>query len=215
MVSVSAVLGIALIALGMVLTPGPNMIYLISRSVTQGRRAGLISLAGIGAGFLVYLGATVAGIATLFAVVPAAYTAIKLAGAVYLLWLAWKTVRPGARTAFEPSALPVDAPLRLFSMGLVTSLLNPKIAILYVSLLPQFVDPARGSIAAQGFFLGLTQIVVALTVNGMIVLSAGAIAAFLGRRPFWARVQRYLMGAALTGFALRIVTDRSRALALP
>ncbi|WP_031164433.1 LysE family translocator [Streptosporangium roseum] len=210
MVSVTAVIGLGAIALGMVLTPGPNMIYLISRSVTQGRRAGLISLAGVGAGFLVYLTATAAGIAALFAVVPAVYTAIKVGGAVYLLWLAWKTVRPGGQSAFAPSELPVDPPRRLFSMGLLTSLLNPKIAILYVSLLPQFVDPARGDVAAQGLVLGLTQIVIALSVNGMIVLSAGAIAGFLGRRPLWTRVQRYLMGAALAVFALRIVTDRSR-----
>ncbi|MFJ2032210.1 LysE family translocator [Streptosporangium sp. NPDC087985] len=211
MVSVSAVVSIAVIALGMVLTPGPNMIYLISRSVTQGRGAGLVSLAGVVTGFLVYLVATAAGIATVFAVVPAVYTAIKFAGAAYLLWLAWKTVRPGARSAFAPGVLPVDPPRRLFSMGLVTSLLNPKIAILYVSLLPQFVDPERGGVAAQGLVLGLTQIVIALSINGMIVLSAGSIAAFLGRRPLWTRVQRYLMGAALAGFALRIATDRSRA----
>ncbi|MEU7991275.1 LysE family translocator [Streptosporangium canum] len=210
MVSVTAVIGLGAIALGMVLTPGPNMIYLISRSVTQGRRAGLISLAGVGAGFLVYLTATAAGIAALFAVVPALYTAIKVAGAAYLLWLAWKTVRPGGQSAFAPKELPVDPPRRLFSMGLLTSLLNPKIAILYVSLLPQFIDPARGDVAVQGLVLGLTQIVIALSVNGMIVLSAGAIAGFLGRRPLWMRVQRYLMGAALAVFALRIVTDRSR-----
>ncbi|WP_433257372.1 LysE family translocator [Streptosporangium sp. CA-135522] len=211
MASISALLGIAAIALGMVLTPGPNMIYLISRSVAQGRRAGLISLTGVGAGFLVYLVATAAGIATIFAVVPAVYTVIKLAGAAYLLWLAWKTVRPGGQSAFTPKALPEDPPRRLFSMGLVTSLLNPKIAILYVSLLPQFVDPARGDVATQSLALGLTQIVIALSINGMIVLSAGSIAAFMGRRPLWMRVQRYFMGAALAGFALRIATDRSRA----
>ncbi|MFF5207680.1 LysE family translocator [Streptosporangium sp. NPDC000396] len=210
MISFSAALGMAAIALGLVLTPGPNMIYLVSRSVSQGRRAGLVSLAGVAAGFLVYLTATVAGIAAIFAVVPAVYTAIKFAGAAYLLWLAWKTVRPGAQSAFAPSALPVDPARRLFSMGLVTSLLNPKIAILYVSLLPQFVDPAHGGVAGQSLVLGLIQIVIALSVNGMIVLSAGSIAAFLGRRPFWTRVQRYLMGAALTGFAVRLVTDRSR-----
>ncbi|GIH95493.1 LysE family translocator [Planobispora siamensis] len=207
MISVSAFLGMAAVALGMVLTPGPNMIYLVSRSVTQGRRAGLISLGGVAAGFAVYLLAAVAGITVLFAAVPAAYTALKLAGAVYLLWLAWQAVRPGAPPVLEPGRLPVDRPRRLFSMGLVTNLLNPKIAILYVSLLPQFVDPARGDVALQSLLLGLTQITVALSVNAVIVLTAGSVAALLGGRPLWARVQRYLMGTVLGGLAVRVAAD--------
>ncbi|MEV0155781.1 LysE family translocator [Micromonospora sp. NPDC050686] len=211
MVTVAAVAGIALVALGLVLTPGPNMVYLVSRSVTQGRRAGLVSLLGVAAGFLVYLAAATAGIATVFVLVPPLYTAVKLAGAGYLLWLAWRTVRPGGQSAFTPAPLPPDRPRRLFTMGLVTNLLNPKIAILYVSLLPQFVDPARGHVAAQSLLLGLTQIVVALTVNALIVLSAGSVSAFLTRRPAWARVQRYVMGSVLAGLAVRIAADRSRA----
>nr|WP_202897607.1 LysE family translocator [Actinopolymorpha pittospori] len=206
-----AFLGIAAVAIGLVLTPGPNMIYLVSRSVTQGRRAGMISLAGVAAGFLVYLVAATAGIATIFSLVPAVYTALKLAGAAYLLWLAWKAVRPGGDSAFSPKALPADPPRKLFAMGLVTNLLNPKIAILYVSLLPQFVDPARGHVAAQSLTLGVTQIVVALTVNAVIVLTAGSIAAFLSRRPTWLRVQRYVMGTVLAALAIRIAADRSRA----
>ncbi|GAB3807211.1 LysE family translocator [Micromonospora zhanjiangensis] len=214
MVSVSAVLGIALVALGLVLTPGPNMVYLVSRSVTQGRRAGLVSLAGVAVGFLCYLVAAVAGISTVFALVPAAYTVIKLAGAGYLLWLAWQAVRPGGGSVFAPGPLPADRPRRLFTMGLVTNLLNPKIAVLYVSLLPQFVDPTRGHLATQSLLLGGTQIVIALTVNALIVLSAGAITAFLARRPVWLRVQRYVMGSVLAGLAVRIAADRSRAAAV-
>ncbi|GAA5002947.1 LysE family translocator [Actinopolymorpha pittospori] len=210
-ISLHAFLGIAAVAIGLVLTPGPNMIYLVSRSVTQGRRAGMISLAGVAAGFLVYLVAATAGIATIFSLVPAVYTALKLAGAAYLLWLAWKAVRPGGDSAFSPKALPADPPRKLFAMGLVTNLLNPKIAILYVSLLPQFVDPARGHVAAQSLTLGVTQIVVALTVNAVIVLTAGSIAAFLSRRPTWLRVQRYVMGTVLAALAIRIAADRSRA----
>ncbi|SBT45533.1 LysE family translocator [Micromonospora narathiwatensis] len=211
MVTVGAVLGIALVALGLVLTPGPNMVYLVSRSVTQGRRAGLVSLLGVAVGFLVYLGAAVAGIATVFMLVPPLYVAVKLAGAAYLLWLAWQALRPGGRSAFAPAPLPPDRPRRLFTMGLVTNLLNPKIAILYVSLLPQFIDPARGHVAVQSLLLGLTQISIALTVNGLIVLTAGTVSAFLTRRPAWARAQRYVMGSVLAGLAIRIAADRSRA----
>ncbi|WP_319462048.1 LysE family translocator [Micromonospora sp. RTP1Z1] len=211
MVTVGGLVGIALVALGLVLTPGPNMVYLVSRSVTQGRRAGLTSLLGVAVGFLVYLAAAVAGIATVFVLVPPLYAAVKLAGAAYLLWLAWRTVRPGGRSAFTPAPLPPDRPRRLFTMGLVTNLLNPKIAILYVSLLPQFIDPARGHVATQSLLLGLTQIVIALTVNALIVLTAGSIAASFARRPSWLRVQRWVMGTVLAGLAVRIAADRSRA----
>lgn len=211
MVTLNAVLGVAAIELGMVLIPGPNMIYLVSRTVTQGRRAGLISLAGVACGFFVYLVAATAGVATIFALVPALYTALKLAGAAYLLWLAFQAVRPGGKSVFTPEALPVDRPGKLFTMGLVTNLLNPKIAIMYVSLLPQFVDPARGSVAAQSLTLGLVQITIAITVNGLIAMSAGSISRFLVGRPGWLKAQRYVMGTALGAMAVRIAADRSRA----
>ncbi|GAA3392946.1 LysE family translocator [Cryptosporangium minutisporangium] len=211
MITTGALLGIAAVALGLVLTPGPNMIYLVSRTLTQGRRAGLISLTGVAVGFLVYLTAATVGLVAVFTVVPALYTAIKLAGAAYLLYLAWQALRPGGTNVFDPTPLPPDPARRLFTMGLVTNLLNPKIAILYVSLLPQFVDPARGHVAWQSLTLGSVQIAVALTVNALIVLTAGAIAGFLGTRPTWLRVQRYLMGTALAGLAIKLATDRSKA----
>ena len=210
MISISAGVGIALVALGLVLTPGPNMLYLVSRSITQGRAAGLISLLGVAVGFLVYLAAAVAGIVTLFAGVPAAYTALRLAGAVYLLYLAWQAVRPGGVAVFAPKELPADPPRRLFLMGMVTNLLNPKIAVLYVSLLPQFIDPDRGSVALQSLVLGVIQIAIALTGNCIIVLTAGTLAVFLARRPGWLRAQRYVMGTVLGGLALRLATERGR-----
>ncbi|MEO3794852.1 LysE family translocator [Nonomuraea sp. B10E15] len=207
------IIGIALVSLGMVLTPGPNMVYLISRSIAQGRRAGLISLAGVVLGFTVYLAATCLGLTAFFAYVPAAYTALKLAGAAYLLWLAWNAVKPGGTSAFQPRDLPAERPARLFGMGLLTCLLNPKIAILYLSLLPQFIDPSMGHVLLQSLALGSAQIVVATTVNGLIAVSAGALAAFLAGRPAWLRVQRYIMGSLLGGFAVLMATDRSKALA--
>ncbi len=118
MVSTSALIGIVVVALGLVLTPGPNTVYLVSRSVTQGRRAGPVSLLG-----------AAAGRPAVFVAVPAAYTVLKLGGAAYLLYLAWQAVRPGGTAGFAPRELPVDPPRRLFVAGLVTNLLNPKIAV--------------------------------------------------------------------------------------
>ncbi|MFE3878535.1 LysE family translocator [Kitasatospora sp. NPDC059146] len=215
MVGISAIAGIAAVEFGMVLTPGPNMIYLVSRSVAQGRRAGLISLAGVGTGFFAYLLAATAGISAVFSLIPEIYLAVKLAGAGYLLWLAWKAVRPGGSSVFEQRELVPDPPRKLFTIGLLTCLLNPKIAILYMSLLPQFVDPSRGHIAAQSLLLGLTQIVVGLLVNGIFVLTAGSVSTFFSRRPLWTRIQRYVMGTALAGFAVRIAADRSAVAVTP
>jgi threonine/homoserine/homoserine lactone efflux protein len=212
-VSAHAELGIALVALGLVLTPGPNMIYLVSRSITQGRRAGLVSLLGVAMGFLVYLLAVTTGLTAVFTLVPELYLCIKLAGTAYLLWMAWNAVKPGAAAVFAPKDLPPDPPRRLFAMGFLTCLLNPKIAVMYLSLLPQFVDPAKGHVGAQSFLLGLTQIAVALCVNCAIAMCAGSISRFLGSRPVWLRVQRYVMGTVLGGLALKIVTEHSSAAA--
>ena len=209
----AAAAGIALIALGLVLTPGPNMLYLTSRSLTQGRRAGLISLVGTGLGFLVYLAAAVLGISAIFAAVPAAYVALKVAGALYLLYLAWTVLRPGAQSVFAVRELPRDSPRRLIGMGLLTNLLNPKIAILYLSLLPQFIDPDRGSVALQSLVLGSIQIFIAVTINGLFVVIAGSLALVMARRPAVARAQRWLMGSCLAGFGIKLLTDRSRAVA--
>ncbi|MDB5458643.1 MAG: Lysine exporter protein [Caulobacteraceae bacterium] len=199
-----------LIALGMVLTPGPNMIYVISRSITQGRNAGLISLGGVALGFVVYMLCAALGITALVMAVPYAYTALKLAGAAYLAWLAWQALKPGGQSPFVVKSLPVDGPPKLFFMGFLTNLLNPKIAVLYLSLLPQFIDQHRGHILAQSLSLGATQIVLSLTVNGMVAVAAGSIASFLATRPTWAKVQRWLMGCVLGGLAVRMVADRAR-----
>ncbi len=200
-----------MVELGMVLTPGPNMIYLVSRSIAQGRRAGLVSLAGVGLGFLVYLFAVSAGIATVFALVPEVYLVIKLVGAGYLLWLAWKAVRPGGRSALAPQELAPDGTRKLFLMGFLTCLLNPKVAILYISLLPQFVDPALGHVGWQGVALGLTQIAVGVAGNAFFIVTAGSVAGFFGRHPLWQRLHRYVMGTALAGFAVKIATERTGA----
>ncbi|MEV0590549.1 LysE family translocator [Nonomuraea cavernae] len=204
MIEQSAVLGVVSVALGMVLSPGPNMMYLVSRSTSQGRRAGIISLGGVAAGFLVYLVAANLGLAVLFSAIPELLTAIRIAGALYLLWLAWKTLKPGGASVFATREVPPDSPLRLFMMGLMTNLLNPKIALLYVAIIPQFIDLDRGNILLQGITLGCVQIAVALLVNLSIVLAAGGIAGFLSAHPSWLRIQRLTMGSLLAVLAVTL-----------
>ncbi|HEY0001314.1 MAG TPA: LysE family translocator [Actinoplanes sp.] len=211
MITAGAALGVAMVALGMVLTPGPNMMYVVSRSITQGRRAGLISLAGVAAGFGCYVAATAFGLSVVFTTVPQLYLTVKLAGAGYLGWLASKALRPGGASVFAPVELPPDSPRRLFTMGLLTNLLNPKAAIMYASLIPQFLDVRAGHLVAQGFLLGGLQITVSLLVNGLLVLAAGTIALFLARHPAWLRTQRYVTGTALALVAVKLATDRTPA----
>src|SRR5438046_10643835 len=211
MPDISALLGFALVALGIVLTPGPNMIYLISRSITQGRIAGLISLGGVALGFVFYSPWAAFGITALLFAVPYAYDALRLAGAGYLGWLAWQALKPNGRSPFQVRELAVDGPRKLFAMGFVTNLLNPKIAMLYLALLPQFIDPAVGSVLTQSLALGSIQIVISVGVNAGIALAAGSIALFLGQRPTWLLVQRWLMGTVLAGLAVKMAFEARKA----
>jgi threonine/homoserine/homoserine lactone efflux protein len=205
-----SLLAFAAIALGMVLTPGPNMAYLVSRSICQGRAAGLISLGGVALGFLAYMLLAAFGITALLFAIPYAYDALRLCGAAYLAWMAWNALRPGGASPFQLRELAPDSPRRLFAMGLVTNLLNPKVGALYLSLLPQFVDRAAGDVMGQTLALGATQIAISLTVNAVFVIAAGAVAAFLSGRPIWARLQRWLMGGVLAGLALKMAWDSGR-----
>jgi threonine/homoserine/homoserine lactone efflux protein len=212
MVEFTSLAAFALVALGMVCSPGPNMIYLISRSITQGRWAGVISLLGVIMGFVFYMFCAAFGITALLMAVPFAYTAIQWAGAAYLLYLAWQAVKPGAPNMLAPrSDLPIDGPRKLFLMGLLTNLLNPKIAVLYLSLLPQFIDPSKGNVLLQSLTLGVTQIIISFTVNLMIVFAAGSVAAWFATRPRWIKAQRWLMASVLTALAVRLLLEKRNA----
>ncbi len=193
-----------------VLTPGPNMIYVLTRSICQGRRAGVISLFGVMAGFLVHILATALGLTALLMAVPMGYETLKWAGALYLAWLAWQAVRPGARSPFEPGQLPADSNRKLFAMGFLTNLFNPKIAMFYLSVFPQFISPEHGSVFAQSLLLGLTQISVSFTVNLAIALFAATIASWFVRNPLWLAVQRYVMGFVLGALAVRLALEQRR-----
>ena len=194
----------------MVLTPGPNMIYLISRSICQGRRAGVISLLGVMAGFLVHMLASAVGLTTLFLAVPYAYEVVKWIGAVYLAYLAWQAVKPGARSPFEVKQLQPDPPRTLFLMGFFTNVLNPKIVVFYLSIFPQFVSPEHGSVFPQSIQLGLTQILISFTVNFVIALSAATLAQWFAQSPKWLATQRYVMGMVFAGLAIRLVSEQRK-----
>ena len=207
MVPVTDLMIFAAAALVMVLTPGPNMIYLVSRSICQGRAAGVISLFGVIAGFVVHMLGAALGLTALFLALPLGFEILKWAGAAYLGWLAWEALRPGARSPFEPQRLPPDRPRKLFLMGFVTNLLNPKVAMFYIALFPQFIDPGRGSVLGQSLILGAIQMSVSFSVNLLIALSAAGIASWFARNPLWLAAQRLVMGGVLAALALRLAFE--------
>lgn len=210
MIPLDELLIFAAASLLLVLTPGPNMIYLISRSICQGRKAGVVSLLGVVAGFFVHLFAAAAGLTAVFLAVPLAYEVLKWAGALYLLWLAWQAVKPGARSPFEAQQLPPDSTRKLVTMGFLTSALNPKIAVFYLSVFPQFITPEHGSVFTQSLMLGFTQISVSFMVNLLISLFAATLAGWFINNPTWLVVQRYFMGFVLAALAVRLMLEQRR-----
>ena len=196
----------ASLAVAVVLTPGPNMIYMISRAITQGRVAGMIAFSGVAVGFVVYLLCAAFGLTAIVFAVPYAYDVLRFAGAAYLAWLAFEALRPGGKSPFQVKTLPVASTRRLFLMGLFTSLLNPKMAIFYLALLPNFIDPA-GNVLTQSLALGSLHIAISITINTMIAFGAGAIAAFLTARPKWLLAQRWVMGTMLGALAFRMAVE--------
>ena len=210
MPTTSTLIAFAAVCVGMVLTPGPNMMYLVSRSLSQGPAAGMISLAGVLFGFVFYVLCTALGFTALLLTVPVAYDVLRFGGAIYLGWLAWQSLKPGGRSPFEVHALPYDPPRKLFLMGLLTNLLNPKVAMLYLSLVPQFLDATRDDVLLQSLALGAVHICVSFAGNTMFAVSAGAMSAFLAKRPTWLLLQRWVMGLVLGGFAVRMALEGRR-----
>jgi threonine/homoserine/homoserine lactone efflux protein len=198
-------------ALLLAITPGPNMIYLVSRSICQGRTAGVTSWFGVVLGVVFHMLCASLGLTALFMVLPLGYELLKLTGALYLLWMAWQAIRPGARSPFEAADLPPEPPHKLFMMGLLTSVLNPKVAIFYLSVLPQFISPAAGDVMAQSLLLGSTQVCIASIVNLLVALSAARIAGWFARNRLWLAVQRYVMGLVLGILAAKLLMQQRSA----
>jgi threonine/homoserine/homoserine lactone efflux protein len=198
-------------AFGLVITPGPNMLYLISRSITQGKKAGLISLIGIITGFLFHIILVSFGLTAVLFTIPYAYLTLKMLGVGYLLFLAFQAIKPNSQGIFDNRPdLPIDKPSKLFSMGLLTSVLNPKIAVFYVSFFPQFIQPEFGSVFKQSLQLGLTQMCVSFSVNFLIVLTASQVSNWFAANPFWIKIQKWFMASVLVGIALKMAFSKAK-----
>ncbi|MBC7888313.1 MAG: LysE family translocator [Ferruginibacter sp.] len=193
----------------MVITPGPNMIYLISRSITQGKEAGAISLVGVVCGFLFHIIMVAYGLTAMLFAVPITFAALKISGAVYLLYLAYQAVNRGSSNLFETRKdLKEDKPAKLFMMGFLTNVLNPKMAVFYLSLFPQFIKPESGSVAFQCFQLGFVQMAISFTINFLIIISAAKAARWFSQNPAWIKVQKWFMATVLTMLAFKMLFSK-------
>ena len=196
-----------LACIALVATPGPNVLYLVSRTVAQGRAAGFVSLAGTSTGVAAHALAAALGLSALLATVPVAYDIVRWAGAIYLAWLAWTTWRlQGDKT---PSMAPTQIQAgQLFRQGLLTSLLNPKVALFELALFPQFVSPAHGSVLAQSLVLAATQLALAIAGDSLFVLAAAHMRRFFTARPGWGRWSKRALAGVFGGLALRLAWEQ-------
>ena len=196
--------------LALTATPGPDMLLIASRSASQGKAAGFATLAGIQAGTYCHALAAAFGLSQLFLLVPLAYDIVRYAGAAYLLYLAWKTVSAGA-PATAPQA---DAVRRtvgtMFRQGLLTNLLNPKIALFVLALFPQFVRPEAGSVALQIMLLATILNAIGIVVNGAVIVAASRLGRLFTGAGRWRRLPQYLLGAVFAGLAMRLAFDSRR-----
>ncbi len=190
--------------LALTATPGPDMLLITSRTVSQGRTAGFATLGGILLGTYCHALAAALGLAKLFVLVPAAYDTVRLLGAAYLLWLAVKSFRPGTSPSVSPEQEPPLSHQRIFLQGLLTNLLNPKMALFVLALFPQFLDPARGSVISQTLVLATELNLIGLLVNGGVILLASHLAERFHSTTRRARWPSWLLGSVFLALACRL-----------
>ncbi|MBS4081183.1 LysE family translocator [Pseudomonas rustica] len=204
MIDVSVALLFAGACVALTLTPGPDMLLIASRSLSQGRASGFVSLAGIQAGTYCHALAAALGLSQLMAAVPAAYDLVRFAGAAYLAFLAWKALTSSSSPLAPDEALTPTPLLRIFRQGLVTNLLNPKMALFVLALFPQFVDPTKGSLVVQMLAFATILNAIGLVVNGAVILLASKVGSKLASNASIAKRLNQLLGVVFIGLATRL-----------
>lgn len=193
-----SLLGFVAAALVVLLTPGPGVLYIVARSLGQGRRAGLVSVLGLSAGALVHVVTATAGLSAILLASATAFGIVKTLGAGYLIYLGVRTLltRGPAESAEDPTRRGLG---RVFCDGVLVSILNPKIAVFFLAFLPQFVDPSRGPVPRQVLLLGLLYVALALVTDGAYAFLAGSLRHVLGGRVIRGPLPRYASGLLYLG----------------
>jgi threonine/homoserine/homoserine lactone efflux protein len=191
----------------LVLTPGPDMLFVMAVGATGGPAVGLFAAAGVATGLAVHAVATAVGLAALFSAVPVLYVVVKFCGAAYLLYLGVMTLRRRDEELVRADAVPGKRG-RAFRRGLLTNLLNPKVVLFNAAFLPQFVDPARGNVTSQLLVLGAVFVVVDLLIDGPIGLLAGRLGTLLATRRRAVRRLHIATGSIFIGLSARLALTR-------
>ena len=186
----------------LLLTPGPAVLYVVARSVEQGRIAGLASVFGITTGTLVHVLASTLGLSALLASSALAFALVKYAGAAYLIYMGVRRIFKRTDTPASSLKLPRRSLGRLYRDGFIVNLLNPKTALFFLAFLPQFVDPARGAVPMQIAFLGLLFTFMGLTSDGLYALVAGTAGGWVRRQSRYMDWERYVTGGVFIGLGV-------------
>jgi len=189
-------------AILLLLTPGPAVLYIVARSVEQGRIAGLASVCGITTGTLVHVLAAALGLSALLASSALAFAVVKYAGAAYLIYIGVRRLLKRTDVPTAPMALPRRSLGRLYRDGFIVNLLNPKTALFFLAFLPQFVDPSRGAVAFQIAFLGLLFTLMGLTSDALYALIAGTAGRWVKGNARFLRWERYVTGGVFIGLGM-------------
>ena len=190
-----------LASLVLLLTPGPAVLYIVARSVQQGRTAGLVSVVGIHLGTIVHIVAAAVGLSALVVESSLAFAIVKYIGAGYLIWLGISTFVSKDHGSHAPVITPTSLH-RAFRDGFVVNLFNPKTAIFFLAFLPQFVDPAHGPVHWQILMLGLTFMGLGILSDGLFAIAAGAAGEFLRRSARFQQLLRWFSGTSFLGLAV-------------
>jgi len=186
------------------LAPGPDNIFVLTQSALYGRKSGIIITLGLCSGLIVHTTAVALGVAAIFMVSTVAFTALKLIGAAYLLYLAWQALKASAQPLSSVSATAIPGHLALYRRGIVMNLSNPKVAIFFLAFLPQFTDPSTGNMTFQLFLLGIVFILVALVVFSAIACLAGLIAELFKRSAKAQVILNRISALVFAGLAVRL-----------
>jgi len=190
-----------LAALSLLLTPGPAVLYIVARSMDQGRLAGMVSVLSVEVGNFVHVVAVTLGLSALLLSSALAFTVIKYLGAAYLIYLGLRRIF-SHETALSTTSIESQSLGKVFSQGVVVAVLNPKTALFFLAFLPQFVDPARGNLTLQLFTLGSIFVLMAIVTDSLYALLAGTVGQSLKNAPYFLKVERYLVGSVYIGLGL-------------
>ncbi|QFT32401.1 Homoserine/homoserine lactone efflux protein [Labrenzia sp. THAF82] len=196
-------------ALVLTITPGPDMTLFMSKTLTQGRRAGLTAVFGVTVGLVIHTILAAIGVSALLAASQLAFTLLKIVGAAYLIWLAYRTLRHGSALAIESAGAKTQPFYQIWLQGLGVNILNPKIVLFFVTFLPQFISASDPNAVGKLLFLGAYFVLLGMPICALMVLGAGTFAKFLKQSPKAMRFFDWAFAGIMGSFAIKLMIAKA------